>query len=112
MKKLTIAILGITMLALSACATPNKDITITTAPELDPNLPTQIQTDPVTWHVYTSTDLKNLSKDSSTVLFALSQSDYEKLGKNMVEIQRYVEQLKQTVIYYKNHNASTNTPSN
>ena len=70
-------------------------------PQLDPNLPPAMHLNDV--HFGSIQD--PASKDGS-YLFTLTTTEYNNLSGNIVETQRYIKQLKQTVKYYK-----TRTPA-
>lgn len=91
-----LALAAVTLM-LTACG--SKEIvtqtTIIEKQQLDPNLPTAIQLSDVEFG--TIEDPNN--KDE--YLFTLTTSEYNNLSGNIVETQRYIRQLKQTVKYYK-----------
>ena len=97
-------VIGLLMISVTACTQPT-DQTITTInlPVVAPNLPEPPTLEQVTWHVYDANDLKQLTvTEPSIVLFTLTQDQNKALDDNIVELQRYILQLKQTVIYYQN----------
>lgn len=114
MKK--VAIMIFVLSSLTACGDSQliKETTTIDIPTIDANLPQATDLEDVDWKVYTSDDLKIIENSNGVVLFTLTQPEYEKLGRNLVELRRYIMQLKQTVVFYRNQNQrkkSTTTSS-
>jgi len=97
------------ILSLAACGSADvvTDTKTIDTPHLNYNLPPAVSVQPIQWKVYTATDLKKLSTDKNVVLFTLTKQEYEKLGRNMAEVHRYILQLKDTVNVYRTQNAAT-----
>lgn len=103
MKKIIAALMVIA--SLSACSDmPIKETTTIDIPTLDANVPQATGLEDVNWKVYTADDLIVIASDKDVVLFTLTKEEYEKMGRNIVEMRRYILQLKQTVIFYRNQN--------
>ena len=104
MNKFTLFSASLLLLGLSACADmPTVQTTVIDTPTIDANLPRATDLSNVTWHVYDSGDLKVVSDNKDVVLFTLTKEEYEKLNNNIIEMRRYILQLKQTVVFYHNH---------
>lgn len=99
--------IGALALSLTACGnTPISQTTIIDNPTIDPNLPTPPKLNNVNWKVQDGDDLKqSVAANPDEVLFTLTPEEDAKLNTNLTELQRYILQLKQTVLYYKHQNA-------
>lgn len=89
-------------LSLTACDSGNvvKETSIIETPVLKPNLPEALSLSNVDW---------NINTDGAEPLFTLTKEQYNNLAGNLVEMQRYIKQLKQTVKYYQSKTAATTT---
>jgi hypothetical protein len=73
-----------------------------------PPLPAQINMIDVNWFVITEDNYEEKSKeiekilDGQFVIFALTPDGYEKMAENLQEIQRYILQQKELILYYRN----------
>ena len=92
------------LLTLTACNSPIQGpTTVVNLPVIQPNLPQAPEVGTVTWKVYDAKDLQALSiSNPNVILFTLTQDENQVLNDNIVELQRYILQLKQTVVYYQN----------
>lgn len=82
-------------------------------PRLNPNLPPAVNLDKINWKVYDKEGLSKLTlAPGDVVLFTVTPDQAEKLGKNQVDIQRYILQLKETVIFYQNQNKTVDSKKN
>lgn len=101
------AAIGLMMLNLTACNSPLQQTTTIDLPIVNPDLPEPPVLNAVDWKIYDADDLKQLSSSTpSVILFTLTPVQSTILSDNLVEMQRYILQLKQTVIYYQ----TLNTP--
>jgi len=70
------------------------------------NRPRQLDLNDITWFVVTDQNFAEFKKrytkqNGSFLFYAISVRDYETLALNMAEIKRYIEQLKQIIVYYE-----------
>jgi uncharacterized protein with von Willebrand factor type A (vWA) domain len=79
-------------------------------PIVHPELPRAIQLRIPEWYVVSDKNLEEFLEriakqhDGQVVFTAMSIADYELMAYNMQEIKRYINQLKEVVIYYRNVN--------
>lgn len=100
-----VAIIGIA-LAISGCSQGVTSTTVTDLPTVAPNLPEPPQLGQVQWKVYDANDLKQLSSSNpNIVLFTMTQEQNRILDDNIVELQRYISQLQQAIVYYQKQSA-------
>lgn len=72
-----------------------------------PPLPAQIDMVGITWFVITEENaeekFKEIEKilDGQVVIFALTPDGYEKMAGNLQEMQRYILQQKELILYYR-----------
>jgi hypothetical protein len=96
--------LALVAVMLTACGTSDV-VTQTKVIEnqtLDPNLPSSMKLQNVEWGTIEDPNAKDGSH-----LFTLTVPEFNKLSGNIVEMQRYTRQLKETVKYYKNRSTTT-----
>jgi len=98
----------IVALLLSACAIRQPTIVSTaiSVPVFEPANPRAVNVVDVEWQVLENSRLQVMLDDAKkqnkdVALFALNTQNYENLSLNMQELKRYIEELQQTVIYYK-----------
>ena len=70
------------------------------------NRPSRLELDDIKWFVVTDQNFEEFKEryiklNGEFLFFAISVRDYETLALNMADIKRYVEQLKQIIIYYE-----------
>lgn len=87
---------------------PVKVVTVEVQPEIyHPPMPATIQLEDVRWIVITKDNLQEklieVEKLSGNefVVFAVTPRDYENLAYNLQEIRRYIRQLQENVVYYR-----------
>ncbi len=100
------------LLLLSSCSgwNPLKQIEVKTI-QVDRVIPTQERPRPlklsnIKWYVVTDRNFKDFKtkyqKENGEFLFyVISVRDYETLALNMAELQRYIGQQKQIIVYYE-----------
>jgi apolipoprotein N-acyltransferase len=116
--KKTVAALMILMMVYSCSLFPSKqNVQITTKPLerqiVQPVMPRQIDLKEPYWYVVSDKNvdefLSRVEKEhGQIVFFAMSVPDYEIMSYNMQELKRYINELKQVVVYYKK--VTTNKP--
>lgn len=89
------SLLAIALLTLAACSTTRTAVTTIDIPTIDPGLPRPIQTNTVEFDVIDNRGQPN---------FCVDQRNYSNLIGNVADLKRYLEQLQQNVIYYRNAN--------
>ena len=109
--KKTVAALMILMMVYSCSLFPSKqNVQITTKPLerqiVQPVMPRQIDLKEPYWYVVSDKNvdefLSRVEKEhGQIVFFAMSVPDYEIMSYNMQELKRYINELKQVVVYYK-----------
>lgn len=73
-----------------------------------PLLPREVDLKEPYWYVVSDKNidefLERVSKEQSgqVVFFAMSVQDYELMAYNMQELRRYIRELKEVVVYYRN----------
>ncbi|MDB4724179.1 hypothetical protein OAF71_00145 [bacterium] len=104
------------MMACSCSLIPNKEIEIISKPIeriiVQPIMPREIDLKDPYWYVVSDKNidefLTRVEKDQGQVVFlAMSVPDYELMAYNMQELKRYINELKEVVVYYKT--VTTNT---
>ena len=108
--KKIVATLIILMMACSCSLIPSKQIEIVAKP-LDrviaqPIMPREIDLKDPYWYVVSDKNidefLVQIEKDQDQVVFvAMSIPDYELMAYNMQELKRYINELKEVVVYYR-----------
>ena len=109
--KRIVAILTISMMVSSCSLVPTKkEVEITTkAIErtiIQPVMPREIDLKEPYWYVVSDKNidefLARIEKDQGQVVFfAMSVPDYELMAYNMQELKRYINELKEVVVYYR-----------
>ena len=109
--KKIVAILTISMMVSSCSLVPTKkEVSITTkAIErtiIQPVMPREIDLKEPYWYVVSDKNIEEflarVEKDQGQVVFfAMSVPDYELMAYNMQELKRYINELKEVVVYYK-----------
>ena len=108
----------ILMMVYSCSLFPSKqNVQITTKPLerqiVQPVMPRQIDLKEPYWYVVSDKNLDEFlsrveKENGQIVFFAMSVPDYEIMSYNMQELKRYINELKQVVVYYKK--VTTNKP--
>ena len=108
----------ILMMVYSCSLFPSKqNVQITTKPLerqiVQPVMPRQIDLKEPYWYVVSDKNLDEFllrveKEHGQIVFFAMSVPDYEIMSYNMQELKRYINELKQVVVYYKK--VTTNKP--
>jgi len=106
------------MMVYSCSLFPSKqNVQITTKPLerqiVQPVMPRQIDLKEPYWYVVSDKNLEEFlqrveKEHGQVVFFAMSVPDYELMSYNMQELKRYINELKQVVVYYKK--VTTNKP--
>tara|TARA_R100000544_G_scaffold34211_1_gene20924 strand:- start:462 stop:779 length:318 start_codon:yes stop_codon:yes gene_type:complete len=103
-------------MACSCSLLPSKQIEVIAKPIqrtiVQPILPREIDLKDPYWYVVSDKNLDEfltrVEKDQGQVVFlAMSVSDYELMAYNMQELKRYINELKEVVVYYRT--VTTNT---
>tara|TARA_R100000541_G_scaffold16383_2_gene26069 strand:- start:727 stop:1044 length:318 start_codon:yes stop_codon:yes gene_type:complete len=103
-------------MACSCSLLPSKQIEVIAKPIqrtiVQPILPREIDLKDPYWYVVSDKNLdeflSRVEKDQGQVVFlAMSVSDYELMAYNMQELKRYINELKEVVVYYRT--VTTNT---
>tara|TARA_R110001583_G_scaffold1153_3_gene9641 strand:- start:2924 stop:3241 length:318 start_codon:yes stop_codon:yes gene_type:complete len=103
-------------MACSCSLIPSKQIEVIAKPIqrtiVQPILPREIDLKDPYWYVVSDKNLDEfltrVEKDQGQVVFlAMSVSDYELMAYNMQELKRYINELKEVVVYYRT--VTTNT---
>jgi len=104
------------MMACSCSLIPSKEIEIISKPIeriiVQPIMPREIDLKEPYWYVVSDKNLEEfmarVEKDQGQVVFfAMSVPDYELMAYNMQELKRYINELKEVVVYYRT--VTTNT---
>ena len=104
------------MMVSSCSLIPSKQIEIVSKPIerniVQPILPREIDLKDPYWYVVSDKNidefLARVEKDQGQLVFvAMSIPDYELMAYNMQELKRYINELKEVVVYYKT--VTTNT---
>ena len=108
--KKTAATLTVLMMACSCSLLPTKQVEIVSKPIertiVQPIMPREIDLKDPYWYVVSNENidefLVRIEKESGQVVFfAMSVPDYELMAYNMQELKRYINELKEVVVYYK-----------
>tara|TARA_R110002110_G_scaffold411548_1_gene636011 strand:+ start:45 stop:413 length:369 start_codon:yes stop_codon:yes gene_type:complete len=114
--KKQVVTLTILMMVSSCSLIPSKQIEIVSKPIerniVQPILPREIDLKDPYWYVVSDKNidefLARVEKDQGQLVFvAMSVPDYELMAYNMQELKRYINELKEVVVYYKT--VTTNT---
>jgi len=98
------------MMACSCSLIPSKQIEVISKPIertiVQPIMPRQIDLKDPYWYVVSDKNieefLEKVEKDQGQLVFvAMSVSDYELMSYNMQELKRYINELKEVVVYYR-----------
>ena len=98
------------MMACSCSLIPSKQIEVIAKPIqrtiVQPILPREIDLKDPYWYVVSDKNLEEflarVEKDQGQVVFlAMSVPDYELMAYNMQELKRYINELKEVVVYYR-----------
>lgn len=99
------------ILASSCSLIPNREVEIITIPIerviIQPIFPREIDLKEPYWYVVSEVNLEEflerVEMDQGQVVFvAMSIPDYELMAYNMQELRRYINELKEVVVYYRN----------
>lgn len=112
-----IVIAGLLGLGLVGCASTNTQPAYQYVPRPVPSEP---QTQPVRmqqfqWKVLTKVELEkiladlNANPDPNFALFALTPQGFEALNMNLIEINRFMQEQQQVIIYYREYVSQTST---
>ena len=108
--KKTVATLIILMMACSCSLIPTKQIEVLAKPVertiVQPIMPREIDLKEPYWYVVSDKNieefLERVEKDQGQLVFvAMSIPDYELMAYNMQELKRYINELKEVVVYYR-----------
>lgn len=100
----------ITLTIISSCSLlPTKQIEVSAKPIerqiAQPVLPREIDLKDPYWYVVSDKNLEEflarVEKEQGQVVFAMSVPDYELMAYNTQELKRYIRELKEVVIYYR-----------
>jgi hypothetical protein len=100
----------ILMMACSCSLIPTKQIEVLTKPVertiVQPIMPREIDLKEPYWYVVSDKNieefLERVEKDQGQLVFvAMSIPDYELMAYNMQELKRYINELKEVVVYYR-----------
>jgi len=98
------------MMACSCSLIPTKQIEVLTKPVertiVQPIMPREIDLKEPYWYVVSDKNieefLERVEKDQGQLVFvAMSIPDYELMAYNMQELKRYINELKEVVVYYR-----------
>jgi len=98
------------MMACSCSLIPSKQIEIVAKPIerviAQPIMPREIDLKEPYWYVVSDKNLEEflarVEKDQGQIVFvAMSIPDYELMSYNMQELKRYINELKEVVVYYR-----------
>ena len=96
-------------IVLTNCAT-TRQISVSAKPIdreiIQPALPREIDLKEPKWYVVSEKNidefLERIKKDEGQIVFfAMSVPDYELMAYNMQELKRYINELKEVVVYYR-----------
>jgi hypothetical protein len=108
--KKTAATLTVLMMACSCSLLPTKQIEVTAKPMertiVQPVMPREIDLKDPYWYVVSDKNIEEFlqrveKEHGQVVFFAMSVPDYELMAYNMQELKRYINELKEVVVYYK-----------
>ena len=109
LKKILLTLIVLTT-ACSCSLIPTKQVEVVTKPLerqiVQPILPRAVDLKEPMWYVVSEKNidefLAQVEKDQGNVVFfAMSVPDYELMAYNMQELKRYINELKQVVVYYR-----------
>ena len=98
------------MMACSCSLIPSKQVEVISKPIkrtiVQPILPREIDLKDPYWYVVSNKNIDDflvqIEKDQGQLVFvAMSVSDYELMAYNMQELKRYINELKEVVVYYR-----------
>ena len=98
------------MMACSCSLIPSKQVEVISKPIertiVQPIMPREIDLKDPYWYVVSSKNLDDfilqVEKDQGQLVFvAMSVPDYELMAYNMQELKRYINELKEVVVYYR-----------
>ncbi len=98
------------MMACSCSLIPSKQVEVVTKPIerqiVQPIMPRAVDLKDPYWYVVSEKNIDDfiaqIEKEQGTVVFlAMSVPDYELMAYNMQELKRYINELKEVVVYYK-----------
>ena len=98
------------MMACSCSLIPTKQVEVITKPIerqiVQPILPRAVDLKEPMWYVVSEKNigefLAQIEKEQGNVVFfAMSVPDYELMAYNMQELKRYINELKEVVVYYR-----------
>ena len=117
--KKTVAILMTLMMVSSCSLFPSKQNVQITTKALErqiaqPVMPREIDLKEPYWYVVSDKNIEEFlqrveKEHGQVVFFAMSVPDYEIMSYNMQELKRYINELKQVVVYYRK--VTTNQPN-
>ena len=105
------------MMACSCSLIPSKQVEVISKPIertiVQPIMPREIDLKDPYWYVVSDKNIEEfltqIEKDQGQVVFvAMSVPDYELMAYNMQELKRYINELKQVVVYYRKVTVSKN----
>ena len=109
--KKTVVTLTVLMMVCSCSLIPSKQqVEVISKPIertiVQPIMPREIDLKDPHWYVVSSKNLdeflEQIEKDQGQVVFvAMSISDYELMAYNMQELKRYINEVKEVVVYYR-----------
>ena len=108
--KKTAVTLTVLMMACSCSLIPSKQVEVISKPIertiVQPIMPREIDLKDPYWYVVSSKNLDDfilqVEKDQGQLVFvAMSVPDYELMAYNMQELKRYINELKEVVVYYR-----------
>ena len=108
--KKTAVTLTVLMMACSCSLIPSKQVEVISKPIertiVQPIMPREINLKDPYWYVVSSKNLDDfilqVEKDQGQLVFvAMSVPDYELMAYNMQELKRYINELKEVVVYYR-----------
>ena len=97
-------------MACSCSLIPSKQVEVISKPIkrtiVQPILPREIDLKDPYWYVVSNKNIDDflvqIEKDQGQLVFvAMSVSDYELMAYNMQELKRYINELKEVVVYYR-----------
>ena len=109
LKKILLTLIVLTT-ACSCSLIPTKQVEVVTKPLerqiVQPILPRAVDLKEPMWYVVSEKNidefLAQVEKDQGNlVFFAMSVPDYELMAYNMQELKRYINELKEVVVYYR-----------
>ena len=104
------------MMACSCSLLPTKKIEVTAKPMartiVQPIMPREIDLKDPHWYVVSNKNLDEFlakveKEHGQVVFFAMSVPDYELMAYNMQELKRYMNELKEVVVYYQKVTTTT-----